>query len=67
MWVRLVATGLIVAAVCGCNPFEGTVFELRAPDKTMEQSDPNTARAVGQDDHGMGEESPIVPNETSLD
>ena len=50
MWKRRVIMGLMVAALCGCNPFEGTVFELRAPLSPAEQPDPNMARVMEPDE-----------------
>ena len=49
MWARLVLIAAIVLVVGGCNPFEGTVFELRAPEESVESSDPNTANDVWPD------------------
>ena len=50
MWILRVITGLMVAALCGCSPFEGTVFELRAPLSPAAQPDPNMAREMEPDE-----------------
>ena len=67
MWLRRVAIAMIVTALCSCSPFEGTVFELRAPDKLVEQSDPNTAGVIRQDSPRLAQQSLIIPNQTLLD
>ena len=67
MWFRRVVIAVIAAAMCGCNPFEGTVFELRSPEKSVEQSDPNTPRGIGQDELPLGNNPPIIPNKTLPD
>ena len=46
MWIRLVIIAMLAAAVFGCNPFEGTIFEFRASPDSVEQKDPNTARQL---------------------
>lgn len=48
MLVRLVAIVVVMAVVAGCTPFEGTVFELRAPQRSAQPPDPNSARLIEQ-------------------
>ena len=43
MWMRRwVIVSIIAAIIYGCNPFEGTIFEFRAPKKSAKQTDPNS-------------------------